>query len=316
MSKKAVSLVCLLLTAAVLFSFGGCSLTGTGEEEEATTVSVKTPLPTEQLYSVGEDGSTAYLDAQGNTLSETTTLDAKGIAAKNEAILSYYKLNSDRITDGSLTGVVTRSESRSIDRQKDADGNDIEMSENSRINAAIDTLKKYVIETPDTVSTPVTNDFSGVFPGGKYICNLSLDDVASTTCVDEETTRRITVTLKEPVPEEIIDANFDKEDPDKIFEELGVMSGYLTVSREKTKFTYVNCVIEITADLMTDDIISVSFKKGVNVDTEVTGCGSLEAVGSVPVKLLYTYCVTYTTYTDDFSIENPESIDGYNPVIK
>lgn len=294
MSKKFSAIVAVLLCAAMIFAFAGCGAEVTDASDE-TTIKIKTPdLPTEQLYSVDSFGETIYVDAEGNELSETTTLNEAGILAKNTRLLDYYNVNVNALGDGSTTAIVKRSEKKSIGKQTDAEGNSVKMSENAQINAAIDTLKKYMLITAEDKETEYTNELKDALPGTDYVSMLTIDQIENSTCVDGDTTRTITLTLKSPVPEAVIDENFEKEDIDAIYAEFDKAADYMTIDKANTKFEYVNCTIEVVADLETDNIISIKYTKGVNVNTAVTGTGTLESVGTVPVQFLYTYTVSYS----------------------
>ena len=292
MNKKLLALVSLVLVFAMLFAFAGCSLIP--ETEEATTVRKRTSdLPTEQLYKVSGDGVTHYLDGEGNTIDKTTVLDEAGIAAKNAKLLEYYNVNVNALVDGSTTAVVTRNEGKSIGKQQDAEGNSIPMSDNAYVNAAIESLKKYMLVTKDTTQTEYTNELKDALPGADYVSTLTAGDVESSTCVDGDTTRTVVITLKSPVPEAVVDANFDKEDVDAVYAEFEKAADYMEIDKSATKFEYVNCVIEIVTDIQTDEVLSIRYTKGVNVNTVVTGKGKLASVGEVPVCFLYTYTVEY-----------------------
>ncbi len=293
MKKKLFALAAVLMALAMILSLAGCSSTGE-EETTETTIVKKTPdLPTEQLYSVDDKGETFYLDADGSTIADTTILDEKGIADKNQKLFDYFKINSDILTDGSTKATVVRSEKKSIGKQSDEEGNSIKYSENAQVNGAIDGLKKLLLVSADDVTTEYTSELKDAFPGENYVCNLTAADIESSTCVDKETTRVIVLNLKSPVPEEIIKANFDMEDKDAVLAEFDKVADYMTVNKD-VKLSYTGCSIEIETDITTDEILSIKYVKGVNVDAEVIGAGTLAAVGTVPVKFLYTYTVSYS----------------------
>ena len=293
MREKLFAAVSLILVFTMLFAFAGCSFTQ--QEEETTTIKKRTSdLPTEQLYKVSGDGVTHYLDAEGNTLETTTVLDEAGLAKKNGRLLDYYNVNVNALADGSTTAVVTRNESKSIGKQTDADGNSIAYSENSYVNAAVDSLKKYMLVTKETETTDYTNELADALPGTDYVSSLTAADVECSSCVDGDTTRTVVLTLKSPVPSSVIDANFDKENIDDIYSEFDKAADYMTIDKAATKLEYVNCVVEIVTDLQTDEVLSIRYTKGVNVNTVVTGKGKLASVGEIPVCFLYTYTVEYS----------------------
>jgi hypothetical protein len=306
MFKKIPVAVSLLLVFAMLFSFASCSLTSTEEETQTTIKKRTSDLPTEQLYVVAGDNQTYFIDAEGNTLSETTTLDDAGVLAKNTRLVDYYNVNVNALVDGTQKAIVSRRDGKSIGKQTDAEGNSVKMSENEQVNAAIDSLKKYMLVTEDYPDTEYTSDLKDVFPGAEYVSTLTAADIESATCVDGDTTRTIVLTLKSPVPKAVIDANFDKENIDDIYAEFEKAKDYMTIEKDKTKFEYVNCKIEIVADLETDNVISLRYTKGVNVNTVIKGEGKLASVGEVPVAFLYTYTVEYSI--DRTDPEAPQEI--------
>ena len=292
MNKKIFAAVSLVLVFAMLFAFAGCGTTQ--ETEEETTILKRTSdLPTEQLYTVSGDGVTHYLDGEGNTLDNTTVLDKAGTADKNARLLDYYNVNVNALVDGSTTAVVTRNEGKSIGKQTDAEGNSIAYSDNAYVNAAVDSLKKYMLVTRETETTDFTNNLGDALPGAEYVSTLTVNDVESSTCVDSDTTRTVTITLKSPVPQAVIDGNFDKEDIETVYAEFDKAADYMQIDKAATKLEYVNCVVEIVTDIQTDEVLSIKYTKGINVNTVVTGKGKLASVGEVPVCLLYTYTVEY-----------------------
>lgn len=296
MNRKIIAVVSVLLVMSMLFAFAGCSSTKE-EDTTTTTIAKKTPdLPTEQLYSVADSGETFYIDADGTVIDEAslTTLDDAGILDKNTRLLDYYKVNADALKDGKTSAVVTRSEKKSLGKQTDAEGNSVKFSENSKINAAIDGLKKYLLVNGDNTSTEYGPIKADDIPGGAAVCNLTINDVESSACVDGATTRTVVINLKSPVSQEIIDANFEKEDVNYVYTQLDQVSDYMTFNKEATKFTYSGCSVEVVTDITTDEVLSIKYIKGINVDTEITGVGTLEAVGTLPLHLFYTYTVTYS----------------------
>lgn len=298
MNKKLVAVVSLLLAFAMLFALSSCSLTKEEETTTETTIAVKTPgLPTEQLYVVADDGETFYVDAEGSTLDETTTLNEAGLQAKNVKLLEYFNINLNALTNGKTTAVVSREDGKSIGKQTDANGDRVSYcEENSKVAAAIDGLRKKMLKTEDYEATEYTNNFADYLPGADVISTLTVADVKSSTCVENLPAgeRTVTIMLKSPAAKELIEKNFDMEDLDAVYAEFDKAANYMTIDKAGTTLTYVNCVVTIVTDITTDEVKTVKYSKGINVDTAITGQGTLADVGNVPVHFLYTYDVKYT----------------------
>lgn len=79
---------------------------------------------------------------------------------------------------------------------------------------------------------------------------------------------------------------------DEIMKEFESANSYLTAT--KPTLTYKDCQIIITANLETDDVHTIEYKKSVDVKTDVTGTGSLKDIGTVPVAFNYSSTVKYT----------------------
>lgn len=313
MNKKLVAFVSLLLAFAMLFAMSSCSLVKEAETTTASTYPVKTPdLPTEQLYNVADNGITYYLDAEGNTLddSDTTILDENGINAKNQKLFDYFSINVGDLAAAKNAATITRNDKKSIGKQSDAEGNSIKYCEaNSKVNAAIDGLRKMMLDDKaEYEATDYSKNYSEYLHGIEYLSKLTVADVESATCTEDNVgsgERVITIVFKPNVTKELIDQNFgfaenntDKlETPvgmDKVYEEFKKASDYMTIDESKTSLTYVNCTVTIVTDITNDQVKSIKLATGTNVNTEITGKGTLADVGTVPVQVLYNYEISYS----------------------
>ncbi len=290
--KKAISvLVCISVIISMVLVFSGCSF----EEEETTTTTVKvrTPLPTDITSSYDEDGS----------LLTDTEYTPEKLAANTATIFEYFNIHINELK-GIKAGVSMRHD-KSIGKSeitktvKDENGNDTEetesipYSENDYVNTAIDSLKDMMLNEPreDAEYGDDLKDFLPV-KGESYVSSLTLGDVESATCVDSESERTVTVTLKSPALPETLEKAYDMGNPDDALAEFKKAEKYITV--EKPVLTYLNCQIIIRADLETDEITSIEYIKNIDVKTSVTGTGSLSDIGTVPVQFRYRDSVSYS----------------------
>ncbi len=295
--KKAIS---VLLAAAVLFSLAltlsGCSFEE--EKAETTTVKVKTPLPT--------DVTTSY-DENSSLITDTEYTPEK-LAQNTATIFEYFNIHINELK-GIKAGVSMRHD-KSIGKTEiektvtDDEGNEIQetervpYSENDYVNTAIDSLKDLMLNEPSD-SIEYGEDLTGFLPvkGERYVSALTLDDVESATCVDGETERTVTVTLKSPALPQTLEKAYDMGNVDDALAEFKKADKYLTV--EKPVLTYLNCQIIIRADLETDEITSIEYIKNIDVKTSVTGADKLADIGTVPVTFRYRDSVTYSVDRTD-----------------
>ncbi len=281
MNKKILAAVSMLLVFAFVFSFAGCSSTGEEEETTTTTIFVKTPLPTDITTSIDEE-SRVVTD---------TTYSPEQLKANTATIFEYFNLHINEIKG--TKAAVNMSQSKSIGKAKDAEGNDLPMSENAYINAAITSLDSYMLHN-DGAELAYGEDMVAFMPvkGASYVSALTLDDIESATCVDNETQRTITLTLKSPSLPATIEKAYDMGNVDEVMAEFAKAEKYLTV--EKPVLEYKDCQIIIVANVETDEIHTIKYVKNIDVKTNVTGQGSLADVGTVPVTLRYSNTVEYT----------------------
>lgn len=280
MNKKILAAISVILVFSLLFAFTGCTST---EEEETTTTTifVKTPLPTD---------ITTSLDEESMVVTDTT-YTPEMLKANTATIFDYFNLHVNEIKGVKAT--VKMSQNKSIGKAKDAEGNDIPMSDNAYINAAITSLDSYMLHN-DGAEIAYGEDMVAFMPvkGASYVSALTLEDIESATCVDNGNQRTITLTLKSPTLPETIEKAYDMGNVDEVMAEFQEAEKYLTV--EKPTLEYKDCQIIIIANVETDEIHTIKYVKNIDVKTNVTGQGSLAGVGTVPVTLRYSNTVEYT----------------------
>ena len=284
-----------MLAVSVIFSLAlsltGCSFDET--ETETTTVKVKTPLPTDITTSYDEDGS----------LLTDTKYSPEKLAENTATIFEYFNIHINELKG--IKASVSMRHDKSIGKSeitktvKDENGNDIEESEsipysdNDYVNTAIDSLKDLMLNEPRE-SAEYGDDLTDFLPvkGESYVSSLTLADVESATCVDRETERIVTITLKSPALPETLEKAYDMGNVDEVMKEFEKAEKYISV--EKPVLTYLNCQIIVKADLETDEITSIEYIKNADVKTSVTGTGNLSDIGTVPVQFRYRDSVTYS----------------------
>lgn len=281
MNKKILVLISVVLVFSFLFGFAGCSSNSGEEETTTTTINVKTPLPTDITTSVDEE-SQVITD---------TTYSAEALAANTATIFEYFNLHVNEVKGAKAA--VEMSQSKSIEKAKDAEGNDLPMSENEYLNAAITTLDSYMLHE-DGAKAEYGEDLVAFMPvkGQSYVSAITLADVESATCVDNELIRTITVNLKSPTLPATLEKAYEMGNVDEVLAEFQKAEKYMAVA--KPTLTYKDCQIIITANVETDEVLSIEYVKNIDVETEVTGSGSLADMGTVPVTFRYRNAVKYT----------------------
>ena len=280
MKKTISAIISVVLVFSLIFAFAGCSTTQE-EETTTTTINVKTPLPTDITSSV---------DEESNVITDTT-YSPEALAANTATIFDYFNLHVNEIKG--VKAKVEMSENKSIGKSKDAEGNDIAMSENDYVNAAINTLDSYMLHN-ESATAEYGDDLVAFMPvkGAEYVSALTLEDVESATCVDDGMFRTITLTLKSPALPATIEKAYDLGNVDEVMEEFKKAEKYLTVAQPT--LTYNDCQILIQANIETDEVTSIEYVKVIDVKTEVTGEGSLADMGTVPVQFRYRNAIKYT----------------------
>ncbi len=280
MKKTISAIISVVLVFSLIFAFAGCSSTQE-EETTTTTINVKTPLPTDITSSV---------DEESNVITDTT-YSPEALAANTATIFDYFNLHINEVKG--VKAKVEMSEDKSIGKSVDAEGNEIAMSENDYVNAAIKTLDSYMLHN-NGETAEYGDDLVAFMPvkGAEYVSALTLEDVESATCVDDGMFRTITLTLKSPALPATIEKAYDLGNVDEVMEEFKKAEKYLTVAQPT--LTYNDCQIIIQANVETDEVTSIEYVKVIDVKTEVTGEGSLADMGTVPVQFRYRNAIRYT----------------------
>lgn len=282
MSKKLMAVISMILVFSFLFVFAGCDSTGGEDETTTTTINVKTPLPTDITTSVDEESQVVT----------DTTYSPEALAANTVTIFEYFNLHINELKG--VKAKVEMSQDKSIGKVKDAEGNDLEMSENAYVNSAITSLDSYMLHN-DGATAEYGADLVPFLPvkGAAYVSAITLEEVESATCVDDGTQRTITVTLKNtPNLPATLEKAYDMGNVADVMAEFKKADKYLSVA--EPTLTYKDCQIIIIANVETDEVHTIKYVKNIDVATEVTGLGSIEAIGTVPVQFRYSNTVTYT----------------------
>lgn len=102
-------------------------------------------------------------------------------------------------------------------------------------------------------------------------------------------TRVITITLKND--EQSVKNAFSLGGKQEILDELKKAKDYFTL--EDYSVSYNGCTIKATFNAVTDNILSATYDKVMDIETEVTGVGSLEHIGTQQVSFECTRWVDY-----------------------
>lgn len=281
MNKKIAAIVSILLVFSFLFAFAGCDST---EEEPTTetTITAKTPLPTDITTSYDEESQ----------LVTDTTYSAEVLQANTKTIFEYFNIHINELKSADVKASLNVSVDKNISKAKDAEGNDIAMSENEYVATAINSLSDYMLnEEGSSAEYGPVKDLLPV-QGQAYVSALTLEEVESATCVDNGKVRTITVILKSPAPLTTVEKAYDIGSVQDVLAEFEKAEEYMTVTKEPV-LTYKDCVIIINVDVETDEVFSIEYKKNIDVETEVTGQGTLASVGATPVNFRYESYVKY-----------------------
>ena len=282
MNKKIAAIVSILLVFSFLFAFAGCDTTAEEETTTETTITAKTPLPTDITTSIDEESQVVT----------DTTYSAEALKANTATIFEYFNIHINELKSADVKASLNVSVDKNISKAKDAEGNDIAMSENEYVAAAVKSLSGYMLnEEGSSAEYGPVKDLLPV-KGQAYVSALTLDEVESATCVDDGKVRTITVTLKSPAELTTVEKAYDIGSVDAVLAEFEKAEKYMTVSKAPV-LTYKDCVIIISVDVETDEIFAIEYKKNIDVETEVTGQGTLADVGTVPVNFRYESTVRY-----------------------
>lgn len=261
MKKRIHKLLAVIFALSLVFSLAACN----GAEEETTIITTTEP------------------PVISKTPQPMTSMES----------VAYFNLVMDAVkTDKPAVSVKTSKKNV----------NDIEC-DNEKIKAAIPTIKKYMLNTKAD-GADFGDDLTDVFPvkGQAWSSKLSVNDVRYANCLEGLKTYEITIRLKdEKDASPLTGAHgkaFDFVDKAEILKEFEKAVDYLTVDSLDLNFT--GSFIKCTVDRATDQVLSVTYYLNVNADSVITGTGSFEDVGTVPLGLRYDSTITYElTWTED-----------------
>lgn len=279
MKKKLFALTAVVLAFSMLFAFAGCSKSD-DEVTTTTVINVKTPLPNEITSSVDEEGNTI-------TMTDYTPEQA---AQNKVTIFEYFNLHINEVKGEKAA--VKMSQDKNIGKATDDNGDSVKMSDNEYVNAAIGTLKKYMLKE-DGAEIEYGESLVEFLPvkGETWVSKLTLDDVETITCVDQGYTRTITLTLKSPSLPATLEKAYDMGNVDDVMAEFKKAAGYMTVA--DPVLTYKDCQIILTSNIETDEVTAIAYVKRIDVASSLTGTGSLADMGTVPVTFRYENTVRY-----------------------
>ncbi len=293
MNKKIFALIALILSMSLILGFAGCAQEES-EEETTTVINVLDVLPTQPTTSVDEESGEIITD---------TEYSPEAAAANTQTIFEYFNLHVNALKD--KKAAVTMSEGKNIGKSTYIDENGEEQSkpycENATLAASVNTLKKYMLHTSDSEAA-YGDDLVSYLPvsGQKWVTALTLEDVESATCVDEGTTRTITVNLVSPIDSAALSKAFELGSLEDALVEFEKANEYLTVA--DASLEYVNCQIIIIANVETNEISSIRYIKRADVTANVTGAGTIADLGTQEVCFRYEQTREY-----NFNYEDPNA---------
>jgi hypothetical protein len=259
MKKRFLKLFAAVLAISMVFSLAACG--GTAEETSAVTTTEPPVISkTPQPQSVAE-------------------------------VLNYFNTVMDSVkTDKPAVAPKVSKNVGSIE------------TENAKLKAAIPTIKKYMLNTKAD-GAALGDDLTNIFPvkGQAWSSKLSVNDVRYASCLEALKTYEITIRFKDetdPLPlTSSIGKAFDITEKASILKEFEKAADYIKV--DSLSLVYTGCYIRCTVDRATDQVLSVTYILNVNADSSVTGTGSLDDMGTVPLKMRYDSTVSYElTWTE------------------
>lgn len=260
MKKRIYKLLAVIFALSLVFSLAACN----GSDEETTVVTTTEP------------------PVISKTPQPMTSVEA----------LAYFNLVMDAVkTDKPAVAVKV---SKNV--------NDIEC-ENEKIKAAIPTIKKYMLNTKADGAV-FGDDLTDIFPvkGQSWSSKLAVGDIRYASCLEALKTYEITIRLKDEKDATPLTGShgkaFDFVAKDEILKEFEKAVDYVKV--DSLDLTFTGSFIKCSVDRATDQVLSVTYYLNVNADSVVTGTGSFEDMGTVPLGLRYDSTITYElTWTDE-----------------
>lgn len=180
--------------------------------------------------------------------------------------------------------------------------------ENSYVQASFKTIANKVTATDFGMSTNYGEPTTDIFPlmGSEEAGALALTDVRSAIITDNEGDTTYTILIKinpETNPEQgdsIYGKLYKVEKDADVLKHFDNVKDFMTV--ESYDAAYGTGTIRAIVDKATDHIIKLELSRDIRVTTEITGQGTLESVGAVPMSFDY-----YSTAHYDLNWDNPET---------
>ncbi len=263
MKKKIYSLCALLIAFAMIFSFAACDSLAPEEETTEPPIISKTPMPT-----------------------------------SDEAALNYFN---------GLINAVKAGKPGTMKEQTNKNVSDVICGEengerNELLENAFPTLKKYILQSAESVETKYGDDLTEKFPiaGADWSSKLTMADIKSAVCVENEDNYELTIILNDEVnPTQAgvhgkafdIPTDADRQAILKEFQDK--TKDYLSISGIDS-LSYTECQIFCVIERETDKLISVEYSRNVKIGTTLTCVGTLEEMGTVPCSFKYSYAERYS----------------------
>lgn len=182
--------------------------------------------------------------------------------------------------------------------------------ENKDIKSAFKTVADYITDESFGQSTKYGESTKDIFPlmGSDNAGVLQLKGVSAAYVTDNKDDEKYTLVVKlypEKNPEDgaadsIYGSLYHIPADKDILTEMGKLSSILTA--ESYDAEYVSGTVKVIVDKTTDHLVKLELSRDVDVTTEVTGHGSLESVGTVPLTFRYSSTSNY-----DIEWDNPDT---------
>ena len=180
--------------------------------------------------------------------------------------------------------------------------------ENSYVKAAFETVANKITKNNFAQSTEYGQPTTDVFPimGSDVAGALALTDVRSAIITDNAGDTNYTIIIKinpETNPDQdnsIYGKLYQIEKDEDVLAIFDNVKDFMTA--ESYSATYGTGTIKAIVDKATDHIIKLELSRDVRVETEITGHGTLESVGTVPMSFNYNSTAHY-----DLNWDNPET---------
>ncbi len=180
--------------------------------------------------------------------------------------------------------------------------------ENQYIKAAFKTLADKITDESFAMEAKYGEAKTDIFPvmGTETAGALDLTDVKSAYITDNEKDKIYKIVIKinpETNPEQessIYGKLYKIEKDEDVLKNFDIVKELMTA--ESYSATYGTGTITLEVDKATDHILKLWLSRDVAVETEVTGQGTLESIGTVPLKFNYSSTAYY-----ELDWDNPET---------